>query len=779
MEKSRRLLIISLALLVILSCRPFGPDELPTVTPVPPTEVPPTATERPATPLPEEETTPTPMPEPDDRQIRRNLLRSTVQIIALAESGGRLQPIWTGSGSILTPDGLILTNAHVATDPDPARQPDALGVALTVRSDELPELKYLAEIRDVDTRLDLAVIQIASDLDGRPVDKEQLNLIHVPLGDSDVLELGDLIRILGYPSIGGETITFTEGSVSGFTRERGVEGRAWVKTDATIAGGNSGGLGANLDGQIVGIPTQVGYGGADRYADCRYLADTNGDGVIDGNDNCIPVGGFVNSLRPINLAKPLIEAARTGIAPKSPPTPVPPTSPSGESRFYNLAFAPDVTDNDQPTQVVNRLPSGVTEIYAFWSYEGTADGMTWEARWYHEGEFLEGASQPPQPWQGGERGSWWVSIYNTSGLSDGTYRIELYLEEELLAEGSISVGGVVTGPTITNLIFSEGVTDDDRPTNPAYMLPSGISEAYGFFDYENMRDGLPWSRTWYYEGEQVASGSGTWDEGTSGSTWVGLTADAPLDPGTYRLELFVEELLVAASDFTVAGTQAQEAIGPITFASGVDAQGNPVDPGTSFPSGLLELHFFFDYAGMQDGMNVDEKWLINGEELATFNIVWGEGASGTYHDLIYRASGEPLSDGEYALELYVEGQLVQQGTAVVGTGTPPPTPSPPIEGLYIQGYVLDADTGRGIPGALYVVLDPGITIDGWDGGTEQIYTDAKTDANGYFELPLPLERGQSYSIIVWAEGYRTAGGDNLLVGEEASPLEVEIELQRE
>jgi S1-C subfamily serine protease len=774
MEESRRLLIIGLAFLVMLSCRPFGPDELPTATAVPPTE----------TPLPEEEKVPTPVPEPNDRQIRRNLLRSTVQIIALAESGGRLQPIWTGSGSILTPDGLILTNAHVATAPGPARRPDALGVALTVRSDELPELRYLAEIRDIDTRLDLAVIQIVSDLDGRPVDTEQLNLHHVPLGDSDLLELGDAIRILGYPSIGGKTITFTEGTVSGFTRERGVEGRAWVKTDATIAGGNSGGLGANLDGLIVGVPTQVGYGEAERYADCRYLADTNGDGVIDEDDNCIPVGGFVNSLRPINLAKPLVEAARTGIAPKSPPTPSPVTPPSDASRFYNLVFAPDVTDNDQPTQVVSQLPSGATDIYAFWSYEGMADGMTWEARWYHEGEWMEGASQPPQPWQGGERGSWWVSIYNTSGLSDGTYRIELYLGEELLAEGSIAVGEAgppaeVAGPTITSMIFSEGITDDEQPTNPSTMLPSGISEVYAFFDYENMRDGLSWSRTWYYEDEQVASGSGTWDKGASGTTWVGLTADTPLDPGIYRLEVSVEEALVAVSEFTVAGTQAQEAIGPITFASGVDVQGNPVNAGTSFPSGLLELHFFFDYAGMQDGMNVDEKWFVNGQELATFNIVWEEGASGTYHDLIYRTSGEPLSDGEYTLELYIEGQLMQQSTAVIGTGTPPPTPSPPTEGLYIQGTIVDADTGRGIPGALYVVLDPGVTIDGWDGSEEQIYTDAETDANGYFELPLPLERGQSYSIIVWAEGYHPAGGDDLLVGDEASPLEVEIELQRE
>ena len=771
MKNLKRLLIVSWVFLAILSCGSPDSDVLPTVTPVPPTMAPPTAT-----PSPEEPVAPMPQPPPDDRQIRQNLLRSTVQIIAMQDSGGQLQPVWTGSGIILTSDGLILTNAHVASDPDPDYQPDALGVAITVRSDEPPDLRYLAEVVAVDYELDLAVIKIASDLDGKPVDTEQLALDYVPAGDSDLLELGDLVRILGYPGIGGETITFTEGSVSGFTRVRGVDGRAWIKTDATIAGGNSGGLAANADGQIIGVPTQVGYGGAERFADCRYLADTNGDGVINQNDNCIPVGGFINAVRPVNLAKPIIEAARTGIALKPKPEPV--TPPSGEFRFYNLVFGPDTTDNDQPTQIVTQLPSGATDIYAFWDYDGMADGMTWEARWYYEGQLEDNASQLPQPWQGGEQGNWWVSIYNTSGLADGDYRVELYVQDELLAEGSISVGGTATGPAFTNLVFSEGVTGDDRPTNPTYMLPSGISEVYACFDYENMSDGLDWGRTWYYEGEQVATGSGTWDWGDDGSAWVSITAGEPLDPGTYRLELFVEGTLVAASDFVVAGTQAQEAIGPITFASGVDAQGDPVNPGTAFATGLTELHFFCTYAGMQDGMNIDTKWMLNDEELVTFNWAWDEGDSGTLHDYIHRNSGEPLPDGQYTLELYIEGQLVQQGTAVIGTGTPPPPPPPPAEGLFIQGYVLDADTGQGIPGALYVVLVPGVTVDGWDGNEEQIYTGAESDANGYFELPDPLERNEHYSIIIWAENYLPVTGDNILVSDESSPLEVEVTLQK-
>ena len=769
MKTFKRLLVIGLASVVILSCIP-GPDVPPTLTPVPPTEAPPKATPRP-------DETPEPTPEPDDLQIRQNLLRSTVQIVALDETENGFQPMWSGSGTILSPDGLILTNAHVAGDPDPDYQPDALGIAITIRSDEPPEPTYLAEVLAIDYQLDLAVIKITSDLDGRPIDPDQLNLTYVSLGDSDSLELGDLVQILGYPGIGGETITFTEGVVSGFTRERNVEGRAWVKTDATIAGGNSGGLAASRAGIIIGVPTQVGYGGAERFADCRYLADTNGDGVIDQNDNCIPVGGFINALRPVNLAKPIVEAARTGIAPRPEPGPGPSPQPSGEARFRNLVFGPDVTKNDQPTQIVTQLPSGATSLYAFWDYEGMGTGVAWEARWYRDGQYLDDVSWPTSPWQGDVQGSWWVGITNDNGLIEGTYNVELYAEEELLARGSISVGGAVTDPTITNLRFSADA-NDDQPANP-YLLPSGITEAYAFFDYSNMSDGVSWSRVWYYEGEQVATGLDTWNEGSSGSTRASLSAEGPLAPGTYRLELFVEGTLAAAANFAVAGTQDQGAIGDLIFASRVDAQGNPVNPGTSFPAGITELYFFFDYVGMQDGMNLNVRWLLNDEELLTYDESWSRGESGTFYDSIYRTSGDPLPDGQYKVELYIEGQLVQEGSATVGTGVAP-TPIPtPTEGLYIQGYVLDADTGQGIPGALFVVLNPGITIDGWDGSTAQIYTSAETDANGYFELPLPLERGQSYSMMIWAESYKPTGGDDIPVGDEPSPFEMEIELQRE
>ncbi len=248
---------------------------------------------------------------PNDAPLGKIPYEAVVQIIAMVDVDGNLEEGWSGSGTILTPDGLILTNAHVALS-DKYYRVEALKIALTTSQDKPPEPRYYAEVLQADEDLDIAVLRITSDLDGNPVDRASLNLPYAPLGDSDALNLGDPITILGYPGIGGETITLTRGEVSGFTAESGRGNRAFIKTSATIAGGNSGGLAANGRGQLIGVPTQLGYGGDDQYVDCRILADTNRDGRIDENDDCVPTGGFINALRPVNLAKPLIEAALRG-----------------------------------------------------------------------------------------------------------------------------------------------------------------------------------------------------------------------------------------------------------------------------------------------------------------------------------------------------------------------------------------------------------------------------------------------------------------------------------
>ncbi len=286
----------------------------PSPTPAVATSMPPTAT-----PLPTAQAT-------SEVSPVQQLFRAVVEILAWADMGHGLEPVWSGSGTIIDPRGYILTNAHVVLPTEPGDRVDQLQVLITEAEDRPPTPRYLAEVVQADERLDLAVIRITADLQGNPVDPQTLDLPYVPLGDSDALHLGDSLTILGYPGIGGATITLTKGEVSGFTAEAGYGERAWIKTSATIAGGNSGGLAADAQGRLVAVPTQLGAGTEDEVVDCRQLADTNEDGVIDERDTCVPIGGFINALRPINLAKPLIQAALEGkplVQTPAPSTPLP------------------------------------------------------------------------------------------------------------------------------------------------------------------------------------------------------------------------------------------------------------------------------------------------------------------------------------------------------------------------------------------------------------------------------------------------------------------------
>ena len=299
------------------------------------------------------------------------LYESVVQIIAMVDVGGQTVDGWTGSGSIISSDGLILTNAHVILS-DKFYDVQDLIVAFTVNPDFPAEPRYYAEVMQVNEGLDLAVIRISTDLNRNPVDHAALGLPAVPLGDSDALQLGGELTILGYPGIGGATITLTAGKVGGFTAEDGVGQRAFIKTSATISGGNSGGLAVNEKEELIGVPTQLGYGGDDQYVDCRSLADTNRDGYIDDNDSCVPTGGFINALRPVKLALPLIEAAKRGevnfIAAEPVPQVVPPVQPSG-----TLLFDDDFSDPN----------SG-------WSQQDTSTGFSG----YRDGQYVVEVNEP-------------------------------------------------------------------------------------------------------------------------------------------------------------------------------------------------------------------------------------------------------------------------------------------------------------------------------------------------------------------------------------------------
>ncbi len=720
-----------------------------------------------------------------DRPSRLKIMSGVVQVWWIWEAPDGLRGLGMGSGTIVSPDGLILTNHHVAfPDVDFVKH---LGIALTARSDQPPQPVFLASVVADDPYLDLTVLRITHDIDLRPVRPGELNLPFVPLGNSDNLDVGDELNIFGYPGIGGDTVTFTRGVVSGFTLDAAIRGRAWVKTDTTIAGGNSGGTAVDENGLLVGVPTQAGSGDSDAMVDCRAVTDTNRDGKLDDKDTCVPIGGFLNALRPAELAKPLIEAARQGLAYQGRGDQQAATTAAGRPRLSNLQFAAGVTDSDQPSRLVTTLPSGSRSLYIFFDYENMTDGAPWELRVQFNGQDDPDTGLPQRPWVGGPAGNWWVG-WSDADFRDGQYRFELVVDGQTLAEAQLQVGGQAQRvPTFSNIVFSRDWAMDGGPVDPSRLFPEDVDRLYWLFDYENMARGTEWTYTWLFNGEVVETVTQAWDEGSSGFMRNVLTSNEGLGAGNWRLELAIQGQLAAWADFTVTGGQGSAALfQPFVFASDVNQQtGKPNQVGTSFPTGILALYVFSDYRGTQDGMPMVSRVYLNEQLVIETPFKWlgadYDGPSGTWWNAIH-ANGDPLPDGEYTQELEVAGQVVQRGSALVGSGvqpTPTPEPAPPADGVQVQGVIVDADTGQPIPGAFFIVLMPGIVVDAFQWTDDEVYILAEADRRGAYVLSAPLAGGQCYSIIVGAEGYWPYTEDDVCIGPNTpNPAELTLQLQR-
>jgi serine protease Do len=142
-----------------------------------------------------------------------------------------------GSGMILDREGHILTNYHVVKDVD----------EISVRLAD--KRKFEAEIVGTDPRTDIAVIKLKGRL---PHD-----LPTVTLGDSDALEVGDLVLAIGAPF--GLTQTVTAGMISAKGRsDVGItDYEDFLQTDAPINPGNSGGPLVNMRGEVVGMNSAI------------------------------------------------------------------------------------------------------------------------------------------------------------------------------------------------------------------------------------------------------------------------------------------------------------------------------------------------------------------------------------------------------------------------------------------------------------------------------------------------------------------------------------------
>ena len=273
----------------------------------------PTATATPST-------TPVSTATPTIAELVTNVQGGVVQILTITSSG---------SGFIIDSDGRVVTNQHVVGG----------NQSITVRMHDGTE--YPAVVLGVDPVADLAIVDIVPEIALQPV----------PLGDSDLVQLGEEVVAIGYP-LGyqlGQSMVVTDGIISSKHINNGVEE---LQTNAAINPGNSGGPLFNRAGQVIGVNTsKIEY-----TLDGRPVDNTAFAVAINELKARLDTLKGSGSPQPVTTPTPVPTPVTPVPTPSAAPTP--PPLPAGWNRYNNgvYGFSVDIPPRwtlDEDTEELN------------------------------------------------------------------------------------------------------------------------------------------------------------------------------------------------------------------------------------------------------------------------------------------------------------------------------------------------------------------------------------------------------------------------------------------
>ena len=223
---------------------------------------------------------------PEVRALVRQAMASTGLISVRNSSDlATLAPRPRGSGVVVRSDGVVVTNQHVITNTQTNHSYDEIFLSLSGAGDSASlSTRYRLKPVLINKEYDLALLRVESDAAGNPLPKS-FTFPSIEIGDSRKIKVLEDLFIIGFPEKGGSTATVNRGVVEG----RDLLGN-WIKTDARVIHGNSGGAAVDSEGRLIGIPTKV-------LSDEQGI-DKNGDGFPDDYRRY----GAVGFLRPAQLA---------------------------------------------------------------------------------------------------------------------------------------------------------------------------------------------------------------------------------------------------------------------------------------------------------------------------------------------------------------------------------------------------------------------------------------------------------------------------------------------
>lgn len=714
--------------------------------------------------------------------------RATVYIMQVNEVENRLLVTCVSSGTIVSRDGLILTNAH-GTATNQACKGQVLMIGMSTDSTQTPVPQYRARIVQIDQGIDLALLRITNELDGRLIDRSTLSFPFVELADSQTVKLDETITVVGYPGIGNDSLTSVRGTITGFIFEpNGSDiGATWLKSSAEIPSTMSGGGVYNQQSQLIAVPTTAPItSGNSISTNCQVVQDTNFDRQVNESDYCIPTGGFINVLRPSNFARPLLRAASLGLQIETSSNPLVLQNNTAPS-FKRLFFAAAVNPAGMPSSVISSLPTGSTSLYLFFDYENMTSETVYELRVTTDGIPNPIFSLSPVRWSGGTRGMWYIGN-GGQAWPNGVYEFTLFADGVAAPSQRLVVGAAPSeDPLFSDITF--GLLDNrGQPQGNGFVLPTG-NVASARFIYHNLSDGTNWTAIWYLDGIEIKRISDTWNAGASGSSAnTSIEVAEGLLPGSYRLELYIEDRLRATSDFIIAGAQVgalPQVFTNLRFTAANTAnEAIASTASNSFTEGVHSLFALFDWDQIAQSTLWTLRWYIDGSIFYNQTTPWNNSTSGQ-NFLAQLSVPGGLPDGTYTVELRINNVLLQKSQAQVGIGQLPIDRFARAEGVQLRGHILSADTREGIEGVTVIIISEDFSVSDFAWQQSQVFDLAVTDNAGYFEITRPLaystnDATVAYSAIISAKGYLPLNADGIEVtANTPNPLNITVYLTRD
>ena len=451
---------------------------------------------------------------------------SIVQIVAFDGEGDAQRPVRRGSGVVVDGErALILTSYPLVNPfrPDGAPAYTVLAVGHSAEPGDPVVLLYEAEIVAAEPDDDLAVLRAVSAYRGEPLEAAEFSAPAARFGNSAAIRAHDELRLIGYGVQGGvSTASVAPAELGGIRSEFGAESRAWFDLNARLPASMDGGGVFAAAGGLVGVLVQPHH------------------------DEAVTLG----TARPAALAVPLIEKARSAepsaryraALQRSPPAVVSAGPAAPETVIRGPSFAENALDDRGRTVLFDytRFPAaGLPALYYEFSAQGIPAGSQVEERWFLN-DVLQDALSSTYIWTEGDFAVVTDRLIapNPNGVPVGQWRLEVWVDGWLAAEGLAYVGIEPPRPAVSDLRLASTLTAGEAPGLPP---GPGAARLYAVFEYEGAGGVLRMNWVVRHDGVPVhESPPSLWRGGDSGSWWVAHHAESPLGAGLWEVEVYFD-----------------------------------------------------------------------------------------------------------------------------------------------------------------------------------------------------------------------------------------------